>query len=132
MKKSTAPEYSGQCSFELENRKKNGSRSGCRIYSLSPLLLYHTMHVFKYILEIFKKIIQTESGGSGETFPAQSIELFHYFADFFLHALAGFALSGEPHEADLGLSFAEIDLPFLLFILCYTNAVFVVAALHFI
>ncbi len=69
---------------------------------------------------------------SGQTFPAQTVELFHNLADFLFHSLAGFALSGELHKADLGLSFAEIDFPLLLLILCNTNAVFVIAALHVI
>ena len=86
------------------------------------MLLHHKIRVFSISC----------SCGSGEPFPAQSVELFHYLTDFLFHALACFALSGEPHKADLGLSLPEIDLPFLLFILCNANAVFVVAALHFI
>ena len=49
--------------------------------------------------------------GSGEISPAQSVDLLHEFEDLLLHALAGFAFTGELHQADLLLFVAEIDLP---------------------
>ena len=74
-----------------------------------------------------------DCSGSGKPFPAQSVDLFHDLADFLFHALAGFTLCGEVHETDLGLTFAEVDFPFVLSpVLCDTDAVPVMAALSII